>query len=50
MTKCKILALSSTTKEEQVMEALEAEEELEEMVEVKDQSLSIPMEIKVIMP
>ena len=32
------------------MEALEAEEELEEMVEVKDQSLSIPMEIKVIMP
>ena len=41
VTSSKILALRSTTKEEQVMEALEIEEEEEEMVEFEDQSLTI---------
>ena len=45
-----MLALHSTTMEEQVVEDSEAEEELEEMVEVEDQSLSIAMDNKDIMP
>ena len=41
-----ILALHSTTKEEQVMEALEVEEEVEDLVEVEDKSLATVVDIK----
>ena len=44
MTNSRILAPHSTTKEEQVVEDSVAKEELEEMVEVEDQSLAISMD------
>ena len=46
VTNNRILALRSMTKEEKVVEALEAEEEEEEMVEVEDQSLAIAVDKK----
>ena len=45
-----MLALRSTTKEEQVVEDSEAEEGSEEMVEVEDQSLAIVADSKDTMP
>lgn len=50
VTSSKILALHSMTKEEQVVEDSEAEEEMEEMVEVEDQSLVITVDRKDTMP
>ena len=50
VTISRILALHSMTKQEQVVEASKAEEELEEMVEVKEQSLAIDVDSKDIMP
>ena len=46
VTSTRILALRSMTKEEQVVEILEVEEEEQEMVEVKDQSLPIALDNK----
>ena len=46
VTNNKILALRSTTKEEKVMEALEVEEEEEDLVEVEDKSLATTMDNK----
>ena len=50
MTSSRTLALHSTTKEEQVVEDSEAEEELEEMVKVEDQSLAITADNKDTIP
>lgn len=49
VTNNRMLALHSTTKEEQVVEASKVEEELEEMVEVEDQSIVIIVDNKDIM-
>ena len=46
VTSSRILALCCTTKEEKVVEALEVEDEEEDLVEVKDKSLATTMDNK----